>query len=174
MSRLRRIEDQDRIFFVTTNLAQGLDLLSPRERRLLLEQLARQRTADEFLLFGYVIMPSHVHLLVAPTGCGLAALMREFKSCGGQQLTRLRGARGPVWQPRYFDFILRRVGDFWEKLEYIHNNPVEAKLVSRPEDWLWSSASHYAHTTAPPVSVDSVHLPADRTAWLYPAPWRPL
>ena len=172
MSRLRRIADQDRIFFVTTTVAPDRDLLSPQERDLLLEQVARQHTAGQFLLFGYVVMQDHLHLLVAPTDYGLAATMREFKSCSGQQLARLRRSRGPVWQARYFDFILRRVGDFWNKLEYIHNNPVEARLVQRPEDWPWSSAGHYERTGATPVSVDAVDLPADRAAWLYPAPWR--
>src|SRR5712675_936642 len=122
MSRLRRLADQDRTFFVTTNLAKNVDSLCEAERFLLLEQLARQRAAGQFLLFAYVVMPDHMHLLMAPLSCGLIATMREFKSCSGQQLTRLRSVRGSVWQPRYFDFILRRVGDFWDKLEYIHKN----------------------------------------------------
>jgi putative transposase len=172
MSRLRRIEDRDRVFFVTTNVAPHANPLSSSERDLLLEQIARQRNGGEFLLFAYTIMPTHLHLLVSPAGCGLAAIMREFKSCTGQHLARSRRARQPVWQARYFDFVLRRVADFWDKLEYIHNNPAEAGLVQRPEDWTWSSARHYAGFGATPIPIDSADLPGDRAAWLYPAPWR--
>ena len=31
-----------------------------------------------------------------------------------------------------------------EKLDYMHRNPVQRRLVTRPEDWIWSSARHYA------------------------------
>jgi putative transposase len=174
MSRLRRIEDQDRIFFITTNLAKHAAHFSETERSLLLRQLEVQRSAGQFLLFAFVAMPDHLHALLAPSSQGLIAIMREFKSCTGQQLIRLRNVRGPLWQPRYFDFIARRVGDFWNKVEYIHNNPVEAGLAKRPEDWPWSSAPQYAGRNSMYLPVDSPDLPIDRNAWLYPAPWRRL
>ena len=84
----------------------------------------------------------------------------------------MRGSRGPIWQARYFDFILRRVRDFWDKLEYIHQNPVEAGLVKRAGEWHWSSAAQYAKPGAGPVVVDAVNLPAERNAFISPAPWQ--
>jgi len=172
VSRLRRIADRDRVFFVTTNLAPGVGVLAPIERDIVLEQLNRQRTAGDFLLFGYVVMPSHLHLLLAPDECGLTTAMYRLKRFTAQNILKHRRSRGAIWQARYFDFILRRVGDFWGKLEYIHSNPVEAHLAAKPEDWRWSSAVHYERSGTPPVQVDLVDLPADRNAWLYPAPWR--
>ena len=65
MSRLRRIEQQDRIFFVTSNLARGVPNLSETERDLVLNSLGETRTAHKFLLFGYVVMPDHVHAVLA-------------------------------------------------------------------------------------------------------------
>jgi hypothetical protein len=73
---------------------------------------------------------------------------------------------------KYFDFILRRVKDFWEKMEYIHRNPVEAGLVIRPEEWKWSSCGHYFKTGMVPVIPDPVGLPVDGNELLWPAPWR--
>jgi REP-associated tyrosine transposase len=172
MSRLRRIADRDRIFFVTTNLARAVPTLSPRERDLVLEQLKRQHTLGDFLLFGYVVMPEHVHLLLMPLGRGLTGSMHALKRITAEKLVRRRGCSGPVWQPRYFDFILRRVQDFWEKLDYIHENPVAAGLARRADQWRWSSAGHYTRSGAKPVSVDAVNLPADGSAFLWPAPWR--
>jgi putative transposase len=152
VTRLSRIADGERIFFVTTNLRRHSVPLTGSERDLLLKQIQRQRAADEFLVFGYVIMPSHVHLLFTPNRVGLIAIMREFKSCAAQQLTMGRRSHGAIWQPRYFDFVLRRGGDFWDKLAYIHQNPLEAGLVQEADRWPWSSAPHYLHGEAVPVS----------------------
>jgi putative transposase len=172
MSRLRRIVDRDRIFFVTTNLARAVPTLSPRECDLILEQLKRQHTQGDFLLFGYVVMPGHLHLLLMPHRRGLTGSMHALKRITAETLLRRRGCGGPVWQARYFDFILRRVRDFWEKLEYIHDNPVAAGLGGRADQWRWSSVMHYMRSGAAPVSVDAVDLPPDGGALLWPAPWR--
>jgi putative transposase len=172
MSRLRRIVDRDRIFFVTTNLTRAVPTLSPRERDLVLEQLRRQHTQGDFLLFGYVVMPGLLHLLLMPLGRGLTGSMHALKRITAEKLMRRRGCSGPVWQARYFDVILRRVRDFWEKLEYIHDNPVAAGLARRADQWQWSSAAHCMRSGGPPVCVDVVDLPADGGAILWPAPWR--
>lgn len=166
VTRLRRVADRDRFFFVTTNLRRQVPPLTHRERDLILKQIERQRAADEFFIFGYVIMPSHVHLLFAPNRVGLIAIMREFKSCTALQLTVRRRSHGAIWQPRYFDFVLRRAGDFSDKLAHIHENPVEAGLVQKPESWRWSSVAHYVHGTAVPVPIDPIDLPLNRRAWL--------
>lgn len=97
--------------------------------------------------------------------------MHALKRLSAEDLLRMRGSRGPIWQARYFDFILRRVRDFWDKLEYIHQNPVEAGLVKRADEWHWSSAAQYAKSGVAPVAVDAVNLPADRNTFLSPAPW---
>jgi REP element-mobilizing transposase RayT len=167
MSRLRRLEQRGRYFFVTTNLASGTPALTPKERTLVLEQLDRAREKGGFFLFGYVIMPAHVHLLLWPQHSDLTAVLRDFKSKTALELGAQRRSRMPLWQPRYFDFICRRVADFHAKLAYIHNNPVEAGLVTCPEDWTWSSAA-----LSPPIRVDGANLPVDRNALIWPAPWR--
>jgi hypothetical protein len=66
VTRLRRIADRDRIFFVKANLHRRAPRLSGAERDLLLNQLGRQHAANQFLIFAYVIMPTHFHLLIAP------------------------------------------------------------------------------------------------------------
>jgi len=63
-------------------------------------------------------------------------------------VNRLRGEEGELWQPRFFDRALRTVKEYNEKAEYIHLNPVRAGLVSRPEDWRWSSYNEYAGMSA--------------------------
>ncbi|MGD0126856.1 MAG: hypothetical protein ABSF46_15955 [Terriglobia bacterium] len=75
-----------------------------------------------------------------------------------------------MWQPRFFDRALRTVKEYNEKVEYIHLNPVKAGLVSRPEDWRWSSHNEYAGMSAEEqkkrcgLIVDRVRIPSDPRA----------
>jgi len=98
--------------------------------------------------------------------------MRDLKSKTGYDITRQRKVHGPIWQERYFDNIIRRVRDFWHKLEYIHQNPVEAGLVSSPQEWQWSSYRHIAKAQNGPIATDLVDFPAEGDHLLWPAPWR--
>ena len=61
MTRLRRIADRDRIFFITVRLGRGITPLSPGERDIVQEYVAAEHAAYKFLLFGYVVMPDHLH-----------------------------------------------------------------------------------------------------------------
>ena len=85
-------------------------------------------------------------------------------------VNQFRGAEGELWQPRFFDRALRTVKEYNEKVEYIHLNPVRAGLVSRPEDWRWSSYNEYAGRSADQQNercgliVDRVRMPSDPRA----------
>jgi putative transposase len=172
MSRLRRIEEQDRLFFVTTNLGKNVAHLSPLERTLVLETLGRCREKMRFKIFAYVVMPDHMHLMLEPAAHTLTSVMREFKSKTALLLNQGRQTKGPLWQTRFFDFICRRVRDFSEKVEYIHQNPVSTGLVKLPEEWPWSSAGFYRKVENAVFVPDAIDLPADADTLLWPAPWR--
>jgi putative transposase len=171
MSRLRRIATRDRVFFVTTNLLRTNASLSVEDRNALLDVLASRRENGAFWLFGYVIMPDHVHLLLRPHNVSLDDGMRAIKSISALRIMRHRGVRGRLWQPRYFDNIIRHAGELWKKLEYIHNNPVAAGLVAIATDWRWSSCGAFTPSGTPPIPIDKpFDFPADGAALLWPAP----
>jgi REP element-mobilizing transposase RayT len=172
MSCLRRIEQQDRIFFVTSNLARGAPNLSPTERELALNSLSETRTTQGFVLFGYVVMPDHVHALFAVISGSLPDIMHRWKRSSAHSIQKARGKRGPLWQARYFDFICRRTRDVANKLDYIHQNPVVAGLVNHADEWRWSSAGFYSKTGAPPIVPDIIDFSGDPDELLWPAPWR--
>lgn len=172
MSRLRSIELAGRFFFVTTNLARHLPPLDPSERDICLDELARARIKRKFSLFAYAVMPDHAHALLWTSESLLPSLMRDWKSASGFKIAKARSTKGAIWQPRYFDFILRRAADFGEKFEYIHSNPVAAGLVKRPDDWRWSSAAFYSKKATPPIVPDVFDFPTDPNQPLWPVPWR--
>ncbi len=161
MSRLRRIERIGRYFFVTTNLIRGTLPLSPAERSLCLDHLQQTRARFRFSILTYVVMLNHVHLLLSTFDSDLPAIMSHWKSRIAVAIAKAPRRPGPVWQRRYFDFILRRASDFSKKLAYIHENPVQAGLVARSEDWIWSSAAHYVKNAPVPIKPDLFDIPVN-------------
>jgi len=106
------------------------------------------------LVYGHVVMPEHVHLLVSePERETLARALQSLKQSVARRLA-LRAA-DPFWQARYYDFNVWGEMKFVEKLRYIHRNPVQRGLVTRPEDWPWSSFRHYATGETGAVEIES-------------------
>ena len=104
-------------------------------------------------VYGYVVMPEHVHLLLSePQKDTLADTLKSLKQGVSR---RLIGDADHFWQKRYYDFNLRNYPQLVEKLRYIHRNPVKAGLCERPEDWGWSSFRHYATGGEGRVEIES-------------------
>jgi len=100
-----------------------------------------------------VLMPSRLHLLLFIDGRLLSAFMRDFKKYTAQKvLPEICGSRR-IWQFRYDRQVIWSEDIFLTKMSYIHDNPVKAELVSRPEDWVWSSAADYMECRKGPLDV---------------------
>jgi putative transposase len=81
------------------------------------ETLEDIRKRHDFYLFGYVVMPTHVHLLLSePKRHALATTISVLK---GETSKRLKGDRKQFWQTRYYDFNVFTHSKFVEKLRYI-------------------------------------------------------
>jgi len=95
---------------------------------------------NRYGLHAFVIMPNHVHLLVTPAG-PLRDWLAPLKGFTGIQANRLLCRTGErFWQEESFDRLIRNEREFEKTRAYIEANPVQAALVTRPEDWPWSSA----------------------------------
>jgi len=57
--------------------------------------------------------------------------------------SRRKEQKFKIWEDRFDDLYLNQEKTFWVKFNYIHNNPVKAELVKRPEDYPYSSAKNY-------------------------------
>jgi putative transposase len=174
MTRLRRIETLHRFFFVTFNLAKSSTPLQPTERTILLHTLNTLRHPNNFALYGYVVMPTHAHLLLYPEIMSLPTIMRLLKTNSTGAFEKFRPLSQPLWHRSYHDFICRRSRDFSNKLEYIHKNPKAAGLVADPAEWQWSSYLYYQTKAKLPVPIDEIHFSGDPNQLLWPAPWRRL
>jgi putative transposase len=168
---LRRITGRNDLHFITFCCYERRALLgSARARNLVVRTLDEVRAKYGFALVGYVIMPEHVHLLISESASVPPAkviqvfkqrssrMMRGKKRISGKQLSlRFAGRHSELrrfWQRRYYDFNVYTRKKVWEKLEYMHANPIEEGLVEHPRDWPWSSWSWYA-TGVGTLKVDS-------------------
>lgn len=96
-------------------------------------------------LLSWVVMPNHVHVLLLPdTSTKLSQIMHSIKSFTASELNRMLGGTGRVWQPEYFDRIIRDPSHFEATVSYIEWNPVKAGLAVHPADYPYSSANPIA------------------------------
>jgi len=125
--------------------------VSPEVRNLFEHSLETMRKRYNFFVFGYVVMPEHVHLLVSePETAVLSKAIQALKlSVAVQRRER------PFWQARYYDFNVHANCKHVEKLKYMHRNPVVRGLVKRAEDWAWSSFRHYLTGQIGTVEIES-------------------
>lgn len=159
MSRLRRIEQHSRLFFVTCNLRRDVAELNEPEFAALAEALTSVRLRASVSLCAYVLMPDHWHAIFLPfEGSSISGDMHRIKISSAQRIRQLRVFPAPVWQSRFYDHILRTRLEFDQTLAYIHRNPVERGLVHNPLEWQWSSASWFEDRSGP-VVIDEVDLP---------------
>jgi putative transposase len=86
--------------------------------------LERVRQQYGLCIYGYVVMPEHVHLLVSePENGTLSQAIQSLKQ--GVARTLALRAKDSLWQARYYDFNVWTKRKFVEKLKYIHRNPVK-------------------------------------------------
>ena len=134
-----------RTFFITTVTAQRRRLFqTDANATLLLDVFNNDRAKGRYQLHAFVLMSDHLHLLLTPApDVSIEKAMQYIK--GGFSF-RLK-SKMPVWEK---SFTLRRIEDprdYETHRNYIHENPVEAHLCVRAEDFHWSSAN-------PTVTVD--------------------
>lgn len=158
---LQRFQHTRQSHFVTFSCYHHRRLFTEEASRNIFEfALERVRRSFKLRVYGYVVMPDHVHVLLSePDRDTLADALKSLKQgvarrlLGNLQINTKGGPLKPsfglsgyrhFWQKCYYDFNIRNYAQFVEKLRYIHRNPVRAGLCERPEDWKWSSFLHYA------------------------------
>ncbi len=149
---LKRIAGFGDLHFITFCCYQRRAFLNTvRARNLAVHSLEQTRARYRFALVGYVFMPEHVHLLLSESvGASPAKIIQSFKQRvsralrarkrkrPGQLLFRFPEQSGEFrrfWQRRYYDFNVYSRAKMKEKLHYMRENPVRAKLVKHPGDW---------------------------------------
>jgi putative transposase len=147
---LKHFQESGQLHYLTFSCYHRQPKLgTPAPRDLFVKRLETVRQQYGLFVYGFVVMPEHVHLLVSEPEKGrLAQALQSLKQSIARKLA-LRAAE-PFWQ---HDFNVRR--KFTDKLRYIHRNPVTRGLAARPEDWPWSSFRHYMTGEQCGVQIES-------------------
>ena len=132
----------ERIFFTTTVTAQRKPLFRcDRTAQLLLDTLFSYRDRGIFQLYEFVVMPDHVHLLLAPrSATSLERAMQFIKGGYSHRHMKETGSRTEIWERSFTNHRIRDWNDYEKHRHYIHFNPVSARLSPLPHRYLYSSA----------------------------------
>jgi REP-associated tyrosine transposase len=163
---LKRYQESKQSHFVTFSCYRRQPYFAtPAMFDLFVRTLEEMRRRFETQVYGYVVMPEHIHLLLSePPRAKLAEAIHYLKLSFAKRVRKLRATDQPggFWQKRYYDRNVRDARQFTVKLRYLHRNPVKRGLVDTPEDWRWSSFRHYALRQIGEVEIESEWTARDR------------
>jgi REP element-mobilizing transposase RayT len=169
MSRKYKFKDNEELFFVSFAVINWIDLFIRNEyKEVLITSIQYCQQHKDLDVYAYCIMTSHVHLIIGSRGNGMSNIMRDLKRHTSESLRKTiqqypRKSRKEwmlqmmeeagkqnsnnigfqLWQQDNHPIALSTEKIMQQKLDYLHNNPVEAGFVEKPEDWLYSSAKQY-------------------------------
>jgi REP element-mobilizing transposase RayT len=155
--------------FITCTVVGWVDVFTRKQYRdIVIESLDFCRKTKGLRIYAYVIMSNHLHLIVqARQDIVLSDILRDFKKFTGRKILETieeAPESRKEWLLHIFGYFARfnsnnRKHQFWiqdnhpialvtpevtwQKLDYIHFNPVRAGIVEKPEDYLYSSARNY-------------------------------
>jgi REP element-mobilizing transposase RayT len=164
-----KIRDKEGIHFVTFAVAEWVDVFTRKDYRdILLDSIRHCQQEKGLVLHSWCLMSNHVHLVVSAKEHNTSDILRDFKKYTSKQIIKAVAEHPAESRREWMLEIFRKAGEsnsrntnyqFWrqdnqpkelysekftnQKLEYIHNNPVEAGIVEKAEEYLYSSARDY-------------------------------
>ena len=156
------------IYFITFTILGWKNIFNNKKYyNLIYKWFDYMKEKYENKIYGYVIMPNHIHCLIKITDKSpklsifinnakrflayqIVQLLKEDNNSGLLDFFKSRariktGAKHKIFEDRYDSLIIGTQKFFLEKLNYIHRNPCAKKwrLTEKPENYKYSSASNY-------------------------------
>ena len=140
MARPLRIEYPGAVYHITSRGNEKKPVFkSDTDRQNFLNTLQHVNKRYNWICHAYCLMSNHYHLLIETPDGNLALGMRQLNGVYTQLFNRLHGRTGHLFQGRYKAILIQKDSHLLEVCRYVVLNPVRARMVERPEDWLWSS-----------------------------------
>ena len=129
-------------YFITAQTWERRDLLhSASLARLFLETLYHYREESRYQLHEFVLMPNHFHLLLTPSSITLERAVQLVKGGFSHRAGKEVSPNMEIWQRGFTDHRIRDAEDYAKHRQYILQNPVEARLCEKAEDYAYCSAA---------------------------------
>ena len=169
MSERYKFYDKSSLYFTTSTVVDWVDIFTrPNYKFIVIDSLKYCQQNKGLVIHSWFLMINHLHMIIsADEGFDLSEIMRDFKKFTSKEIIRtinnIKESR-KGWMLARFEYAgkqLKRIKNYkiWQdgnhpielitndiidqKLNYIHNNPVVAEIVEKPEDYLYSSAKDY-------------------------------
>ncbi|MCC7520211.1 MAG: transposase [Flavobacteriaceae bacterium] len=172
MSKVYTISDQEKPYFITATVVDWVDIFTRKiYRDIIIESLTYNIEKKGLIIYAYVIMSNHIHLIIQAKDGNLSDILRDFKKHTSKAILNAiiqepesrkewmleRFSKAKESHQRNSNFQFWQYGNhaeeiysqsfFWTKIDYIHFNPVRSRIVKTPQDYIYSSASNYIENT---------------------------
>ena len=177
------IRDQSLPHFITATVVDWVDVFSRKiYSEIIIECLDYCIKNKGMILYSYVIMSNHIHLIVQSNEGKLSDLLRDFKKFTSKTIlekiqtepesrrewmlerfklateSHSRNKNYQFWQYGNHAEEIYSEKFMWTKIDYIHFNPVKAGIVTKPQDYIFSSASNYIDGKGI-INIELVQIP---------------
>ncbi len=170
MSHKYKFQNPEGLYFVTCSVINWIDIFTREEySQVIIESLDYCKKQLGMEIYAWCLMPSHLHLVIRVQGSKPESIIGRFKEFTSKRI-QLAVKQNPLesrkdWLVSMFENAalkssnvktgkLRQAGNhpvelwspevIYQKVEYIHMNPVETGLVIEPQHWKYSSAIDYS------------------------------
>ena len=184
------IHDPTHLYFVTASVVEWIPLFKyPKYTEIILNSLSWMQKEKRLLLFAFVIMPTHAHVIIKPEKETIGEVVQQFGSFTAHEILKKAREDGKTdWlktleqekrDPRHKHSIWQDIQAknifsmevLEQKLEYIHQNPIakDWKLAADRADYAYSSAGYYDYGRKPIIEITDINewlasTPPPRTA----------
>lgn len=145
-------------------MARGVDgcaiFTADRERVSFLDDMARVEHDSNARIIAYCLMGNHFHFAIQVGPVKLGTIMQRVMTGHALRFNRNHKRTGHLFQARHQEALCLDDRYLANLIRYIHLNPVRAGLVSRPQDWPWSSFSGHEPLDESDVDADFDPWPA--------------
>jgi len=164
-----KIRDQGAMHFITFSVVEWVDVFSRSQYAdIIVDSLKYCQQEKGMVIYAWCIMSNHMHLIIKSETGNLSDLLRDFKKHTSKEIIRAIEENKQESRKDWMIWLFNSAGEknkrnkkyqFWrqdnhpiqldsnemidQRLNYIHMNPVQAKIVYQPEAYVYSSASAY-------------------------------
>ncbi len=180
MSRKYKFHEKQGAYFISFATVYWTDIFV-REAyfAIMIDSLNYCRKNKGMEIFGYCIMPSHVHLIFRSALGEPSGLIRDFKGFTSKRILKEIEGNSTESRKEWLMGMFEKAGkknsnikhrQFWQqhnqpieiwsekvfrqKLDYVHQNPVKSGFVTEPIDWKYSSARNYGNDDQTVLKID--------------------
>jgi putative transposase len=166
-----KIVNKEAIHFITFAVVEWVDVFTRKEYKdILIDSLKHCQKEKGLVVYAWCIMSNHIHLAVSAKNQDLSDILRDFKKFTSKQVIKAIEESKTESRKEWMLQVFKKHGtinsrnseyQFWrqnnqpkemysesfikQKMDYIHNNPVEEGMVDKAEEYLYSSARDYYH-----------------------------